>query len=184
MADEYDYSGDVTTDDSVLSDGEDKQYLEEIAGEKISSEEEFSDGFGFDTSDSDGSDAESKPKIRSDKPLPLPPGANLDKLFARNVKINVDNRSTGKGKRPITPPPPISSQTTKRRIVIKRTPANNSQSSSSSSGSSSSSNVSGPKIRTTRISRNEKADREAKIKEERIDSAVKTIHNILDKEDD
>jgi len=181
MADEYDYSDDVTTDDSVLSDEEDKALLEEVVGEKISSDEEFSDGFGFDTSDSDDSEAGSKPKVRSDKPLPPPPGANFDKLLARKAKINVNNTPDDRTKRSSTPPPPITTQSAKRRIVIKRTPANSGQSSSSSSTTASTSR---PKIRTTKISRNEKADREAKIKEERIDSAVKTINNILDKEDE
>lgn len=180
MADEFDYSDDaLTDDDSLLSDGENKAELEEVFGEKISSDEDFSDGFGFDTSDSDESESEYKPKVRSDKPLPLPPGANLDKLFARKAKINVNSSQSVRIKRDVVLPPPVESQPPKRRIVIKRTPANNRASSSSSTAS----DTTKPKIRTTKISRNEKADKEAKIKEERIDSAVKTIHNILDKED-
>lgn len=197
MADDSDYDN---SDENVRSDDDERAGLEEIVGENISSDDDFDDGFGFesdgsdDDDDSDEEDDEA-PKPRSDKPIPLPPG----------VSNSINRRAVG----PVikaAPPPAIVSRsqpvasTGPRRVVITRkgAPAESSSQgvcskpSTSAAGSSTTTNRPVPKPATASKPASNRpvainrpgagqAVHAAKIQENRISSASKTIDDILDR---
>ncbi len=170
-SDSYDeFSDEIEGDD--FSHGE-KAELKEALGEEFSSEDNDSyEGPSFDTSEDEDDEEDDGPR----KPMVLPPGVNMSKLFSSDAKISSVLPKADM-------PPPISDVNGysdgainggNKRIIIKRTPAKK------SSNDPVPPPVAGPKIRLVRNTNNA-GGREAKMKEERMSSAVKTINNIWDK---
>lgn len=111
-----DSSSEGTADPDVL----DKDTLKEIYGESLSDEEEvqedFDDGFGFESSDEDEDDIfEEKHQTIDNKSIPLPPGVNVEKLFSK------EKPTVGRKKYEVSAvPPPISGSSGTRSVINKQ----------------------------------------------------------------